>query len=507
MENQKRILMQTSSLYLRQLVTDINNNKMGVPLFQRKFVWTREQIRDLFDSILRGYPIGSFLIWERDGEWKGIRGMLNDDEDYEAEPDSYILDGRQRLTSFYGCTLDDENKPAIFDLWYNLKNQGFEYNNKNRDVPHLMRVSDIFDTFRLLDRMDKLREKCTPEEASLYISKAKELNAILQEYVVSRVAISQCSLDEATDVFARLNSKGTDISKAFMLQALSYKKQGDRLLVPVLESIAAMLDEYNYGSISIDALLNACFKFENKNFYDLSLKDMSILMPLRFENEIRATVLNVVRFLYNECNVISWTLMPYSKQFQALIWFFRKYSEPNASQRTELKKWFYYTTLNLSFQNGSLGNTRAIFSRFNEYIDQCSGTAIDYNEVIIDRELDFQPSAKSAVSKLFFLTLVNNYIKSISGVEKFRYSGHCHLGGTSPENYFVILREEDSPQLNRILTTSEPYTLEELTRHSLNDEMVKAYRKGDMEKFRNLRRDYIFASRIIQFKEIMPDLM
>ena len=81
-----RITMQTSPTYLRQLVTECKTQKIGIPLFQRKFVWNNEQICQLFDSISKGYPIGSFLIWEREGEWEGTLDMLTDRQDFESKP-------------------------------------------------------------------------------------------------------------------------------------------------------------------------------------------------------------------------------------------------------------------------------------------------------------------------------------------------------------------------------------------------------------------------------------
>ncbi|MDE5975400.1 MAG: DUF262 domain-containing protein, partial [Muribaculaceae bacterium] len=211
-DSSTRITMQTSPTYLRQLVTEIKTQKIGIPLFQRKFVWSNEQICQLFDSISKGYPIGSFLIWERDGEWEGTLDLLTDRQDPESKPKGYILDGRQRLTTFYGCTLADEDKPDNFKLWYNLKNRGFQHKAGSGASAYLIKVSDIFDTFRLLGKMEEIRSQLPKEEAALYIQRAKELNSVLQEYLVSKVTISDCSLEEATDVFSRLNSQGTGIS-------------------------------------------------------------------------------------------------------------------------------------------------------------------------------------------------------------------------------------------------------------------------------------------------------
>ena len=57
--------LQSSTAYIRQIVRDIADNKIGIPAFQRSFVWNREQVKELFDSIKKGYPIGSILLWNK----------------------------------------------------------------------------------------------------------------------------------------------------------------------------------------------------------------------------------------------------------------------------------------------------------------------------------------------------------------------------------------------------------------------------------------------------------
>ena len=502
-----RISMQTSPIYLRQLVTEIKNQRIGIPLFQRKFVWSSEQVCQLFDSISKGYPIGSFLIWERDNEWEGTLDLLTDRQHLDSKPKGYILDGRQRITTFYGCTLAEENKPEIFNLWYNLKNRGFQYKTRSTTSVYLVKVSDIFDTFRLLGKMEEIRKQLPKEEADLYIQRAKELNSVLQEYMISKVTISDCSLEEATDVFSRLNSQGTDISNAYMIQALSYKKQGDPLLVPELEKICEGLAQYDYDSIGIDELLTTGYKFVNKNFFDLSLKEKIGLRPLEYIDAIKETVTHTVKFLYEYCGIISWKILPYPKQFQALVWFFKKNDNPTELQKEELRKWIIYTGFVSTFQNGSIGNTRRIFSRFEEYVNGQKSTPIDYQTFEKTNDLNFRFSKGSATTKMFLLTLINNYKDNVTCDKILRYIGTSRFGDKAPENYFVLLNEEDKVELNTILNTFCPYDESALPKHSLTVEMVELYREGFTDQFRKLRKQYIIKLQNNQINRLMPELI
>ena len=98
---------------IEEAITGIQTNKYVLPAIQREFVWSAEQIEKLFDSLSRGYPIGTFLFWqvqpERLGEFQFYQFMDRYHErDYRRlEPIEVIgdheiravLDGQQRLTA------------------------------------------------------------------------------------------------------------------------------------------------------------------------------------------------------------------------------------------------------------------------------------------------------------------------------------------------------------------------------------------------------------------------
>jgi len=96
---------------LEDLLSEVANGRLRVPRFQRPFVWRPEQMLDLFDSIERGYPIGSILIWET----SMAIPSLDEVGGLEVPPRptntaiSYILDGHQRISSLYGSLLRPPN--------------------------------------------------------------------------------------------------------------------------------------------------------------------------------------------------------------------------------------------------------------------------------------------------------------------------------------------------------------------------------------------------------------
>src|SRR5262249_56775420 len=83
---------------LSKLVQDIQMGEIGLPDIQRPFVWKNNRVRDLFDSMYRGFPVGYLLFWANGGD-PGQRQIGT--EEKQKIPRLLIVDGQQRLTSLY----------------------------------------------------------------------------------------------------------------------------------------------------------------------------------------------------------------------------------------------------------------------------------------------------------------------------------------------------------------------------------------------------------------------
>ena len=100
---------------IRKVINEIQNRKYLLPAIQRELVWEAEQIEKLFDSIMRGYPIGSFLFWKVSKEkikeyqfYEFLRDYHERDKKHNPKANisgeeniTAILDGQQRLTALY----------------------------------------------------------------------------------------------------------------------------------------------------------------------------------------------------------------------------------------------------------------------------------------------------------------------------------------------------------------------------------------------------------------------
>jgi uncharacterized protein with ParB-like and HNH nuclease domain len=91
---------------ITDLAARVVDGRIRLPKFQREFVWSRQQVLDLLDSIARNYPIGSFLLWNSDSASlasdQNVAGLAVEPPE-DGENTAYLLDGCQRLSTICGA--------------------------------------------------------------------------------------------------------------------------------------------------------------------------------------------------------------------------------------------------------------------------------------------------------------------------------------------------------------------------------------------------------------------
>src|SRR3989344_4870822 len=97
----ERRLPEPIPISFTNLVRDIEDGTIKIPNFQREFIWPVKKTIGLLDSISKGYPIGSFLLWETNERLPDLRniGDLQLPQTPEGNAVKYVLDGQQRITS------------------------------------------------------------------------------------------------------------------------------------------------------------------------------------------------------------------------------------------------------------------------------------------------------------------------------------------------------------------------------------------------------------------------
>ena len=115
---------------IADIINNIDNEALALPVFQRGYVWKRRQVKDLMNSLYHGYPVGSLLTWTTRAELVAVRGS---DQMRTSGAIELLLDGQQRVTSLYGIVRGkppaffDGDAKAFADLYFNLEEEEFDF--------------------------------------------------------------------------------------------------------------------------------------------------------------------------------------------------------------------------------------------------------------------------------------------------------------------------------------------------------------------------------------------
>ncbi|OYD42849.1 DUF262 domain-containing protein [Sphingobacterium cellulitidis] len=324
---------------IKQIVTDIEHNKAYLPAIQRRFVWPRWKIEKLFDSIMRNYPIGSFLFWtlkkEKAKDYVFYEFLKNYDErhPYNKRKNGHflyeeitgVLDGQQRLSSIYlGLQGTHITKLKNFKrksshaypetkLYLNLLHLPYVENDQqelifNREFNFEFRfltdsdaekaytddkqtafwfwVGDIIgwkDDPEIDEQYDILLARCTDEQ-QIELFKAqkriikkglRDLHKRLNDPVINYFNIKNDDLEDILEIFIRVNSGGMILSKTDLLFSTIVATWEDGR--DVIEKFLQHLNQMGEGyNFNNDFLMRAC----------LVLSDLPVLFKVNsFKSE------------------------------------------------------------------------------------------------------------------------------------------------------------------------------------------------------------------------------
>jgi hypothetical protein len=203
------------------ILDHIDSGHMALPEFQRGYVWNRDQVRGLFDSLYRRHPVGGLLVWATESKTADHRG----DGPLAAGVVKLLLDGQQRMTSLYGVVRGrpprffDGHAQAFIGLQFNLETQAFAFYQplKMQGDPLWIDVSDAMrkGSSGMGEFVTRLNaQPALAAKVGDYVGRLSRLLSITEvELHVEEVTGADKTLDVVVDIFNRVNSGGTKLSK------------------------------------------------------------------------------------------------------------------------------------------------------------------------------------------------------------------------------------------------------------------------------------------------------
>lgn len=218
---------------LSKLIEDVDIGEIGLPDIQRPFVWTPAKVRDLFDSMYKGFPVGYLLFWIN--ALNGNNRQIGIDSKQKA-PRLLIVDGQQRLTALYAVLkgrniIRSDYREQSIQIAFRPSDARFEVADAaiRRDPEYIHNISELWSSQKtrtrfVKDFIEKLRlsREVVEQEEDRLIESIDKLYDI-QHYPFTALELSP-NIDEerVAEVFVRINSKGVTLNQAdFILTLMS----------------------------------------------------------------------------------------------------------------------------------------------------------------------------------------------------------------------------------------------------------------------------------------------
>ena len=404
-------------VFLGKLVDRIVDGKIRVPRFQRTFVWRQADLHALLDSVLRGFPIGSILVWdtERRIETRGSIGPVK-----IAPPPvglvGYLLDGQQRVSTLVGTLRLPDNVNPIKDqvdwaVYCDLETRDFLRAPPRGVGPQHFPVGSLLDTAGFFAACRRIQSMTDNEErARRWINEADRLATAFRDYQLPLIHIREADLDSAVTVFARLNRRGRKMTADEMVSALTYR-EGEFHLAEKLDKFKEYLYGRRFGNLDRVLLLRSVLAALGRDIYAKDWADLMVKPEIRSElpqsfEEAVTGIKRALEFL-NGLGVTSDRLLPYGLQLVLLGEFFRLCRQPTSDVVDLLKRWFWVTSFTGWF--GGVSTTQATRA-LREIRDLAKGRASELR--VVDLEASALPfpdrfDGRSARVRAFLLYLAS----------------------------------------------------------------------------------------------------
>lgn len=330
------------------LLTDIERGHVKIPQFQRDFVWTMQKSAALLDSILKGYPVGTFIFWSTKDRLRSVRdiGGAQLPEATEGETVSFVLDGQQRLTSLYAAlkglviTRDSGSEDDFNKIYVDL--------NASADDPLVTSDHTIVDLKSSISIRNLLHGDLTllASFPSIYHSKISEYRRRLESYDFPIIEVKDVPIDIATEIFTRINVGGKPLSLFEIMVAKTYDEKRDFDLSRKFDDLTMRLAPIDYETISDATILQLVSLIISKDCKKQTILKLQKEEFIDVWDGVVSAVEAAVEYFRNSYRIPVSQLLPYNTLVAPFAYFFYHHpAKPNSGERRYLEDFFWRCSL------------------------------------------------------------------------------------------------------------------------------------------------------------------
>jgi len=352
---------QNQSKKYDHLFANIDSGVMKVPVFQRDFVWRNEQTSKLIDSIIKGYPIGTFIFWKTREELRHIRNVGNVELPPIPKGDAalYVLDGQQRITSLYavrkGVRLTKEGEEVDYkQISINLS---ADPEGDDLIVSPSPPIEDPY-----ISVYDLLNSSVSELAAKYgqYLQKIDIYRQRLTGYDFSTIVMEDYPIDIACEVFTRINTGGTELTLFEVMVAKTYDQARDFDLLREYQNLVNNngapekdLEDAGYDTVPAVTALQCVSAYllkqiRRKDILKIKRDEFISAWPM-----VKNGLFFAVDYLRQYLRIPVSALLPYHTLLVPLSYFFLKNDGgmPTPRQDKLLQQYFWWASLSNRFSS------------------------------------------------------------------------------------------------------------------------------------------------------------
>ena len=238
--------LENSVIKVRQLMEDYRSGRIVIPEFQREYVWRKSRAPKLIDSLYRGYPVSSLLLWVTT---ETARPRRRDPRLSRIGLTHWLIDGQQRVITLSRCLSGDEGLDVVFNpeqRVFRLANAATE-----RDA-NWFRLAEIWDD----ELYRTLRRNLTGARAEGREAEFERVRRIL-DYEVPVVRMVDHSFGDAVNAFSRINTLGVKL-KAEDIESAQVAARHSGFIADHVAPFLEHLRRQGFTRLNVMHLFRAC---------------------------------------------------------------------------------------------------------------------------------------------------------------------------------------------------------------------------------------------------------
>lgn len=528
---------------------DLMNRKYQIPTFQRDVVWEKENVKRLWDSVYKFYPLGSILVWKTDIKLQNHRdiGGIELPEDKTATEYQYILDGQQRTTSLLTSLLggkiaskqgfdptvyvdltvksdgltDDDSYKKRFLFWEEIDDRNGELRanmgkNGRYKAGLIVKLEEVRSGFAQVER--KLVDAGHTDYDHEYRAELRRIKEVLDNYRIAFIELKGIQVAEVCQIFERINQAGKPLNIFDIVVAKTFRPADPqnncsgfylRELVDDFKSqLSAKSSFSNIDDLTILQVVATIVNLEHPDAGVINITDR-YLNELKTEHieelwpDVKAAIEKTFDFFENIIGLKGPALVPFRYFYLTMASYFYKNKKADYAF---LQQYFWFN----SFHNEDLlSNTTQLWEHIRNLQSLTNGESYPFERFLLDKDRLRQSSYSSrgrlsrAVLSLYAHQKPKDWdlpYRSVLSDVYYVLTDKPNLHHVFPTNFIQTSEEVGRLHANSLMNIAY---LTQITNLQISDDNpLEYFAKYDREGFEEVLADHLISPRVLEWSRL-----